>query len=127
MPRNKWLLLALLWLLASIYALVLRENDNGSLKAPFAHFDKFVHAALFFAQLWLLAKAWLAEKRPLPLRTLLAFAVIYAAASELAQHYLTRTRSGDILDFAADLCGAGLALYFAVQIQQARSRRTEDI
>ena len=106
MPRNKWLLLALLWLLASIYALVLRENDNGSLKAPFA---------------------WLAEKRPLPLRALLAFAVIYAAASELAQHYLTRTRSGDMLDFAADLCGAGLALYFAAQIQQARSRRTEDI
>ena len=71
MPRNKWLLLALLWLLAGVYALVLRENDNGSLKAPFAHFDKFVHAALFFAQLWLLAKAWLAEKRPLPLRALL--------------------------------------------------------
>ena len=36
MPRNKWLLLALLWLLAGVYALVLRENDSGSLKAPFA-------------------------------------------------------------------------------------------
>jgi len=77
LPKNKWLAAALLWLIAGIYSLIFRES-NSHLAPPFPHFDKIAHAALFFAQTWLLAKAWLAERKRPPIAALFFFALCYA-------------------------------------------------
>ena len=57
-PRNKWLVLAVIWFFMGIYALIFRESSGGN-AALFPHFDKLAHNALFFIQTWLLAKIWL--------------------------------------------------------------------
>ncbi len=119
LPFNKFTLLALAWLAAGIYALLFKESGNEP--PPFAHFDKVAHCALFFAQIWLLAKAWLHERRPVPYRSLLAFALVYAAASEWAQATFTLTRQGSLGDLAADMAGAGLALWLAHRVSIQRN------
>ncbi len=106
-----------------MYALLLHEG--GNMLPPFAHFDKIVHAGLFFGQFWLLAKVFLQGRRPVPLRALLAAALVLAAGSEWAQGALTATRQADWLDALADMAGAAAALYFAAQVQAARSRMAE--
>ncbi len=117
-PLNKFTLLALAWFGAGVYALLLRESEGGAM--PFPHFDKVVHFALFFGQFWLLAKAWLAEKRPIPYRSLLMIAVACAAGSEIAQALLTQTREGSWLDAFADIAGAATALWLAHRVALAR-------
>lgn len=112
LPLNKWLLLTLLWFVAGIYALIFREaGDNGV--PPFPHFDKFAHCFLFLMQTWLLAQAWIkAHKKP-PYLFLFVFGLLYAIGSELAQHFFTQTRQGDIFDVLADMLGVCLALQIA--------------
>ncbi|MDO5639864.1 MAG: hypothetical protein Q4G28_08330 [Neisseria sp.] len=119
-PFNKFTLLALAWFAGGTYALLFREADGGV--PPFPHFDKVAHFALFFGQIWLIAKAYLAEKRAIPYRSLLVLALLVAAGSEVAQAVLTRTREGSWLDGAADLLGACAALWLAHQVAQARRR-----
>ena len=108
MPRNKFTLFALLWF-TIVWIGLLRDNIGNHTPPPFPHFDKFAHCALFFAQMWLLARAWLAEQRQPPYLWLALFALIFAASSEIAQAIFTH-RTGDIMDMLADLIGAGLAL-----------------
>ena len=117
-PLNQFALLALLWFGAGVYALLFREAEGGA--APFPHFDKVAHFALFFGQFWLLAKAWLAEKRPIPYRSLLIAALILAAGSEAAQALFTHTRQGSWLDGLADVAGAATALWLAHRLALAR-------
>lgn len=115
---NRWAVAAALWFMAAAYALVGRESDGGA--PPFAHFDKLAHAALFFGQFWLWAKAFWVAKRPVPWRFLLVWAVVFAVVSEVAQGCCTQTRTADWLDGVADVCGAALALYWACLVKQAR-------
>ena len=124
LPKNKWLAAALLWLIAGIYSLIFRES-NSHTAPPFPHFDKIAHAALFFAQTWLLAKAWLAERKLPPIAALFTFALCYAIASEIAQHLFTQTRQGDPLDVLADMIGSSIALYLAHRAHQYRHRQPE--
>ena len=65
---NKWLLLAIIWFLASIYFLFLASGNNP---LPIAHFDKICHFGLFFGQFWLLAKICLQSNITIPLRSYL--------------------------------------------------------
>lgn len=118
LPLNKFTLLALAWFAAALYALLFREADGGA--APFPHFDKVAHFALFFGQTWLLAKAWLAESRPVPYIALLVFALLFAATSEVTQALFTRTREGSWLDGGADILGTLAALWLAHKVAQAR-------
>lgn len=111
LPRNRFSLFALLWFAASIYALLFKAADTAP--PPFPHFDKVGHFALFFAQIWLAAKAFRLAQRPIPYRALLFFALVFAIASECAQAWLTATRTGSIGDVAADLAGAAIALFAA--------------
>lgn len=111
LPRNRFTVLALLWLMAGIYALLFREADGGA--PPFPHFDKFAHFCLFLAQFWLCAKAFIHENQTIPYRGLLILALLYALGSEMAQALLTSTRQGSFFDGAADLAGAALALWLA--------------
>lgn len=110
--KNKWFYAALIWFFLGIYALIFREN-SGTHLPPFPHFDKLAHALLFFAQIWLAAKIWLTQSRQPPYQALLIFGLAYAIVSELAQHFFTQTRSGDIWDIGADLLGTTLALFLA--------------
>ena len=125
LPKNKWLAAALLWLIAGIYSLIFRES-NSRIAPPFPHFDKIAHAALFFAQIWLLAKVWLAERKRPPIAALFTFALCYAIASEIAQHLFTQTRQGDPLDALADMIGSSIALYLAHRAHQHRQRQPEN-
>ena len=118
-PQNKWILASLIWFIASIYALIFRDTLGHS-TPPFPHFDKLAHGLLFFAQIWLLAKAYLVASRPIPVRTVLAFAQVYAISSETAQSLFTQTRQGDPLDALADIIGASIALIFAYRLYEQR-------
>ena len=107
---NKWLILSIIWFVASLYALIWRES-TGSHAPPFPHFDKLAHGLLFFAQAWLIAKIWLSEHRKLPILPIALFCLLEAIGTELAQHFFTLTRTGDVLDATADMLGTTIALY----------------
>nr|UOP04107.1 VanZ family protein [Conchiformibius kuhniae] len=119
---NKWLILSMLWWCGGVYALVWREG-GGVPVPPFPHFDKVAHFALFFAQTWLLAKAWLCVRRPVPVWGLAVFALCNAVASEWAQAAFTVSRQADVWDGLADMAGAGAALYAARVLENIRARR----
>ncbi len=118
MPLNKWSAAAALWFAAGIYALFFHRS-SGSL--PFPHFDKWVHFLLFFAQMWLLCKAWLHHRRRIPVLMLVFFGGLYAMATEIIQHFLPG-RDGDVWDCVADMAGVCAALYCANGVQAARNR-----
>lgn len=117
-PNNRFLLFAVLWFVAAAYSLLFSESDGG---VPlFAHFDKVAHFALFFAQFWLLAKAFMQEGLAVPYRLLFMLAVLAAAGSETAQALFTRTREGSMADGLADMLGAGTALWLAYRVSSAK-------
>ncbi|WP_274572389.1 VanZ family protein [Neisseria leonii] len=122
MPRNRFTLFALIWLAALLYSLL--QESNGRSLPPFPHFDKVMHAALFFAQFWLAARAFLHENRRPPYLLLLAAALILAAASEAAQFWFTQTRRAEWGDAAADVLGAAAALWLASRAAAARKADT---
>ncbi|QEY24563.1 VanZ family protein [Neisseria animalis] len=122
-PRNKFTLLAALWLAAGIYSLLFRESGGGV--PPFPHFDKVAHFALFFAQFWLCAKAFMQEKLAIPYRTLWLTALVYAVAGECAQAVWTATRQGSFADGIADMLGASAALWLAWRVSEAKSKQAE--
>ncbi|MDY2946753.1 VanZ family protein [Mannheimia varigena] len=108
---NKFGLLALIWFIVGIYALIFREGTN---EPPlFPHLDKLSHFGLFFIQLWLLARFFIQSNKAIPYLGLMIFALLYAITSELMQALLTETRTGSWLDGLADIIGANLALLLA--------------
>lgn len=121
-PRNKWLLLAVVWFVAGAYGLIFRETTSAD-APPFPHFDKMAHGLLFFVQIWLLCKTYLHENKRIPLVALAIFALICAVASEWAQAAFTFTRQADVWDGVADMVGAMVALYLARQIENIRKNR----
>ncbi|HEZ2349533.1 TPA: VanZ family protein [Neisseria meningitidis] len=110
LPRNRFSLLSALWFAGGIYAL-LRPAETTP--PPFPHFDKVAHLALFFAQTWLLTKAFRTESRPIPYRGLMVSALCFALFSECAQVLFTETRTGSFGDVLADMAGTVLALFAA--------------
>ena len=121
---NRWLALSAVWFAGMMYALLLHQGGSGP--PPFPHFDKTVHAALFFGQFWLLAKAFLQRRRTVPQQALLLAALLLAAGSEWAQSAFTASRQADWRDAAADMAGAAAALYLAGRVQAARACQTAD-
>lgn len=111
LPRNRFILLSALWFAGSIYLLLFKAAETAP--PPFPHFDKVAHLALFFAQIWLLTKAFRTDNRPIPYRSLMVFALCFAVVSECAQAWFTVTRTGSLGDVLADLTGAALALFTA--------------
>ncbi|WP_304667982.1 VanZ family protein [Neisseria polysaccharea] len=110
LPRNRFSLLSALWFAGGIYALL---KPAETAPPPFPHFDKAAHLALFFAQIWLLTKAFRTGKLPIPYRSLIAFALCFALFSECAQAWFTATRTGSLGDVLADMAGTVLALFAA--------------
>ncbi|QMT31284.1 VanZ family protein [Alysiella filiformis] len=122
LPKNKWLLFALIWLGVGVYGLIFRES-TGSHAAPFPHFDKMAHGMLFFVQMCLICKAYLQENQTIALRFWWLFALAYAGLSEWAQAAFTTTRQADVWDALADMVGASCALYLGNAVQQVRKNR----
>ena len=112
MPKNKYMLFAMIWFLLSVYGLLLR-TPSGLVQLPFPHFDKFTHMALFFGQFWLLSKVYLLENRCPPFKIFILMFISWAVISEVLQGTLTQTRSADVFDAVADMVGATLALLVA--------------
>ncbi|MDO4998133.1 MAG: VanZ family protein [Neisseria sp.] len=117
LPKNKFSLLALAWFALAWYAL-LKESSNNA-PPPFAHFDKVMHLALFFAQIWLLARSFIHEQKAVPYRVLAVFGITFAVCSEIAQAMFTQTRTGSIADVVADIVGMALALWLARKVSHA--------
>lgn len=119
---NKWLFLAAIWFLASLYFLFFKASGNP---VPIPQFDKICHFGLFFGQFWLMSKSCFSAGITIPLRLLIITAIIWAASSEIIQALFTK-REGDIMDAMADLIGAALALWLARQIQTARRNSSKE-
>ena len=75
------------------------------------HMDKIVHFTMFFILAFLIKSLhWQTTITNRLFYIYLGFAVVYAASTEIIQNYYIATRSGDILDFGADLIGMALSI-----------------
>lgn len=120
MKSKKYLFLSLAWFLATIFALFFSPQSHEP--PPFAHFDKWVHFALFFGQAWLLAKIFLTAEKKIPFFLIASLCIVWAIGSEFLQATLTLTRNGDYLDMAADIVGVLVALFLAKQVSTAKKK-----
>ena len=102
----------LLWLALICYGLLIPADELP--KEPFLqipHFDKFVHAVMFFGFSLLLFRPF--KKMNVkhyffaPLT-----AIFFGVILETSQQMLSQTRSSDIYDFAANLAGIILSVFF---------------
>ncbi len=118
----RFAILSMLWFCATIYALFLAPQNQTV--PPFPHFDKVVHAALFFTQTWLWVKTYWALFRPLPIKMMMTILVLWAIISEVMQATLTTTRHGDVWDVIADVTGIILALLLAKRVEKAKQNQT---
>lgn len=119
---NRFVMFAIAWFILSSYGFFMRPPAIGM--PLFPHFDKFTHAALFFGQLWLVARAYALNQKRLPYRFWLVLALIWAIAIELIQSQLP-SRSADVWDVVADMVGAIAALYLAHTVYTHRLRMKE--
>lgn len=111
-PKNRFSLFALLWF-SLIWWMLLKEASDDLPKIAIPHFDKIVHFALFFGQTWLILAAFKRAKQAVPYLVLFGFALLFGAATEIAQATLTLTRTGSLADVFADLLGAVSLLGYA--------------
>lgn len=76
--------------------------------------DKIVHAFLYGIFTWLLLIFFTHADNPVSYKFFLSLFIgaAYGGVLELYQHYLLPDRSGDWMDFIADVTGCILALFF---------------
>lgn len=108
---NKYMVFALLWFAVCWFGILRESTDNAP--PPFPYFDKVAHCGMFFAQIWLFSRSFLADKKNIPYIGLMVFTLAFAVCSELAQLWFTQTRSAEVADGLADVLGAILALLLA--------------
>ncbi|MDO4642050.1 MAG: VanZ family protein [Neisseria sp.] len=120
LPFNKYTVFALIWFAVCWFGILRESTDNAP--PPFPYFDKVAHCGMFFAQIWLLAHSFLAERKSVPYIGLLVFALSFAICSELAQLWFTQTRSAEVADALADMVGTILALLLVKNVAANRNR-----
>ncbi len=108
----------------AIFILVLCTSSNAGFQAQSLFgipTDKLGHAFIFSVLVFFimlgLIKFWRFSFLLNKIRiTALIISIVYAAAIELIQHYLTNDRIGDYWDFLADLIGCflGLIMFYTV-------------
>lgn len=102
----------IVWLALICYGLFIPADEIP--KQPFInipHFDKIVHAIMFFGFCLLLFRPF----KKLNLKYYLyapATAIFFGIFLETIQQMLSQTRSSDIYDFAANLTGIVLSVFF---------------
>ena len=123
--RNKQLFRAAQWIWAAfVFVVHVAPVDTERVSRfdfPFA--DKWIHGALFFllAAISLLSRDSKGELRRAILIILLACAA-YGACLEWVQYSFTDERSGDLLDWLADLLGAMAGLAVAAMLEKYLSK-----
>jgi VanZ family protein len=125
--RNKQIFRAVQWIWAALVFVVhvapIDSERARRFDFPFA--DKWIHGILFFvlAGISLLARDSKRSVRNSLLSIILACA-IYGALLEWIQYSFTDERSGDLLDWLADLTGLIAGLLFAKFMEPRLTRRS---
>ncbi len=108
--KFRYLLPAILWSVIIFFIIAIRGSripDSALFYIP--HFDKLLHAGIFFVLsillLWGLIKQK-KNKKAIPYIITLLFCVIYGGVTEIIQHFFVDGRSGEIADFAANTIGS---------------------
>lgn len=102
----------LVWLGLICYGLFIPVSDlpkTSLLDIP--HFDKIVHFGLFFVFSLLLFRPF----KKLEMRFLLlapAVSVLLGAILETTQHFISSSRSSNLLDFFANTAGIAVSVFF---------------
>jgi VanZ family protein len=100
------------WLAIICYGLFIPANELPTKPfINFPHFDKFVHAFLFFVLSLLLFRPY----KKLNLKYYFfapATALFFGALLESVQRFLSSSRSSDFYDFIANLSGIVLSVFF---------------
>lgn len=101
------------WSLVIAYLCFAPADDFKKVNITIPHFDKVVHFGMFLILALLIAAKDNPNQIKYPKYLLLFFAVLYGGLIELAQYYITNTRSADWLDWGADIVGiiAGVGLF----------------
>lgn len=95
----------------------------------FEGFDKLVHCGIFFVLTTLLYWAVIHStdrkaNKWITLFTIVTVTVGFAILTELAQKYLSPTRSADVWDIFADAVGLGMSSFAFVLFYKRRKSRT---
>src|SRR5690606_3907531 len=106
---------SLLW---GIVMLILLLMPSGSMdQAPsFPGFDKLAHTGTFFVLTTLLYREYIIKhqysiKKWIAVVKVMVCTVIFAGMTELAQRYLSPSRTADLWDIFADVLGIALASF----------------
>ena len=119
---NRYAIYAIAWFFLSAYGFFMKPPVGVPL---FPHFDKFVHFALFFGQMWLVARAYTSQMRPVNNKLWSILALVWAIVIEVVQSSLPN-RSADVWDVVADVAGALSALAIAHAVIQSRLNIQKD-
>ena len=111
MQKNIKYLYLLIWISLSVYALL---TPSGSLPKlnPFEHFDKVIHAGMFFTLFIILVPIYLKNQHYfrsyfLSFITPITTGIIF----EILQNISSSGRSGNVADAIADATGAVIAIF----------------
>ena len=116
LKRFKFSILFIGWLGFIAFLSLFSFSDYGSLDMKIPHLDKVVHAILYFTAT-LLGCFFLRERsrgeisRSRAFVYIGAFLLLYGTVLEVLQLKITEDRSGEFLDFLANLTGILLALW----------------
>lgn len=127
MSLKYYRLCAGIWFLMMLFILFLPGGATPEVSPLIPHFDKIIHAGIFYVLTWLVFKSLKVQantslqkdfvsncgkkdvlKSEVVIILWFTGIVIFALMSELIQAYFISGRGGDILDFLADLFGISL-------------------
>ena len=104
--------------LIHLYGVYAPQQAGSDVQFPYA--DKLAHLLLFGSV------AYLGLRSGVPARWLLPIVAANAVVSEVVQHYWLPSRSGDVFDTLADLCGLALGAWLGFRALHARLRAQKD-
>ena len=110
------------WPTLSVIGLILyatlSSDPTGDVSIEIPHLDKLIHAIMMGGLVGAIAFDYKRAERQRQLTfrfmsTVAAYVMVACIADELAQAYLTDSRSGDVLDLLADWAGVWVAVFTA--------------
>ena len=119
---------AIIWGAIICVLLLLPSNNFNKVSVPlFDGIDKIVHLGIFFIQATLLY--WEAARKSqykanqwITILKVIITTAIFAVLTEVAQMYLTNTRTEDPWDVLADVTGVGMATFAFLLIYKREKR-----
>ncbi len=121
--KVKYLLPAFLWSAIILFIIgIPGSNIPSSSLFEIPHFDKMIHAGIFGVLSLLLCYGFFRQgKKPFSAgfsyTITIAICVIYGGLTEMYQHFYVAGRSGDFLDFVANISGslAGMLFFYYIR------------